>query len=352
MNIRDKIKNKSLIESTEDNFLDKIVSQLVDETIIKDDEYGIPVAYPSWITDEGFGGDGVAIDILMDSDKNSVNFVEFHYYTNNMYGLDEDEIEYVWHQYRSGVWDKEQQNVYAYQKSLEDEDLNESKKDLNSYVHTVVGKMVDSTHLKYKKTTNTIWVKLPFYIELNNRGKNIEEVSSPYITDPTARVVAEIRKHLILIYGMDKWETDQAAIMYLSKMTDKIKDYKDKGFDDNWNELNESENKKEKHLDRVLDHLVSGTTIKKEIDRDYLSSHIFHSANAHDSFIDYGKEVYGLTFHESDYIQKKYIEILRDKIKHQPYKLDESKDNINTFTDDKDFPFLNKLANHTIGKQR
>jgi len=368
MNIRDKIKNKSLIESTEDNFLDKIVSQLVDETIIKDDEYGIPVAYPSWITDEGFGGDGVAIDILMDSDKNSVNFVEFHYYTNNMYGLDEDEIEYVWHQYRSGVWDKEQQNVYAYQKSLEDEDLNESKKDLNSYVHTVVGKMVDSTHLKYKKTTNTIWVKLPFYIELNNRGKNIEEVSSPYITDPTARVVAEIRKHLILIYGMDKWETDQAAIMYLSKMTDKIKDYKDKGFDDNWNELNESENKKEKHLDRVLDHLVSGTTIKKEIDRDviikvpylpggrlgnldgdfYLSSHIFHSANAHDSFIDYGKEVYGLTFHESDYIQKKYIEILRDKIKHQPYKLDESKDNINTFTDDKDFPFLNKLANHTM----
>ena len=101
-----------------------------------------------------------------------------------------------------------------------------------------------------------------------------------------------------------------------------------------------------KYLDRVLDHLVSGTTIKKEIDRDviikvpylpggryggrrkkdgdfYLSSHIFHSANAHHSFIDYGKEVYGLTEDETKYMQKKYIEILRDEIKNKPYKLDE-----------------------------
>ena len=59
--------------------LDKIVNQLADETIIEDDEYEIPVAYPSWITDEGFGGEGVAVDILLDSDKNSVNFVEFRY---------------------------------------------------------------------------------------------------------------------------------------------------------------------------------------------------------------------------------------------------------------------------------
>ena len=257
--------NIHLDESVEESFrstyppeivvvLDKIVSQLVDETIIKDDEYGTPIAYPSWITDDGYGDIEVPIDVLLDSDKNSMNFTEFNYYVNNMYGLDEDEIEYVWYQYKSGVWDKEQNRINDYHRSLEDEDLNES------------------------------------------------------------------------------------------------------------------ENKKEKHLDRVLDHLVSGTTIKKEIDRDplikvpylpgnyrdsddsgyYLSSHIFHSASSHYSFIDYGKEVYGLTEDEINYIAKKYIEILRYKIKHQPYKLDESKDNINTFTDDKDFPFLNKLANHAM----
>ena len=354
--------------------LARIVYQLVNETIIEDDEYGIPVAYPSWITDEGFGEEGVALDILLDSDKKSVNFTEFHYYVNNMYGLDEDEINYVWSSYKGWLWEKEQQNVYAYQKSLEDEELNESKKDLNSYVHTVVDKMVDSTHLEYKKTTNTIWVKLPFHIMLNNpkfsKGKNIEEVSSTYITSPTARVVAEIRKHLILIYGMDKWETDQAALMYLSKMADKITDYKYKGFDDNWNELNESEDKKENHLDKIVDHLINGTNFKyshrgyyvdptqftnKEresldsyidapfLDGIYLSSHILHSASSYHSFVDFSKEVFGLTEDEMGYIWEKYemslIEILHNK-------LNKSVDL--SYTDDKDFPFLNKLANHTM----
>ena len=118
--------NVNLSESIEDSFLDKIVNQLVDETILKDDEYGIPVAYPSWITDDGYGDIEVLIDVLLDSDKNSMNFTEFNYYVNNMYGLDEDEIEYVWYQYRSGIWDKEQNRINDYHRSLEDEDLNES----------------------------------------------------------------------------------------------------------------------------------------------------------------------------------------------------------------------------------
>ncbi|GAG15544.1 unnamed protein product, partial [marine sediment metagenome] len=110
--------NIHLNESTFWSFLDKIVNQLVDETIIEDDEYGISVAYPSWITDDvdehysnKYPEEGVVVDILLDSDKNSVNFVEFRYYANEMYGLDEDEIPYVWDQYRSGIWDKEQKRV-------------------------------------------------------------------------------------------------------------------------------------------------------------------------------------------------------------------------------------------------
>ncbi len=260
--------------------------------------------------------------------------------------------------------------------------LNESPDDLDSYIqkgvdkmvgntpyiHQVVNKMVNDSSLRVAPADlprNTphnqgglLLVKLPFHIE-DGISRQFDEVNQYYITYPTQRIVNEIRKHLILIYGMDKWEADAAALMYLSKMTEKINDYKREG-------LNESEDKKEKYLERVLDHLVSGTTIKKEIDRDviikvpylpggrlgnldgdfYLSSHIFHSANAHHSFIDYGKEVYGLTEDETKYIQKKYVEILRDKIKHQPYKLDESVDL--SYTDDKDFPFLNKLANHTM----
>ena len=133
-----------LHESTEDNFLDKIVNQLVNETIIEDDQYDIAVAYPSWRTDEGFWGEGVAVDLLLNVDKNNTNFVEFNYYVNNMYGLDEDEINYVWTQYKMGVWDKEQQNIYAYQKSLEDEELNESKNEstYKNYLGRILERMV------------------------------------------------------------------------------------------------------------------------------------------------------------------------------------------------------------------
>jgi hypothetical protein len=83
--------------------------------------------------------------------------------------------------------------------------------------------MVDNTHLSGEEIGN-IRVKLPFSIKghISTIGQ-FDEIGQYYITSPTARVVAEIRKHLILIYGMDKWETDQAALMYLSKMTEKIK---------------------------------------------------------------------------------------------------------------------------------
>ena len=543
--------------------LARIVYQLVNETIIEDDEYGIPVAYPSWIIDEGFGGEGVALDILLDSDKKSVNFTEFHYYVNNMYGLDEDEIDYVWSSYKGWLWEKEQQNVYAYQKSLEDEELNESlssrvntevddlfdedknlsnKKKIKSifrkkyrmnkqdaddalvlylskqqslnespddldsyiqkgtdkmvgntpYIHKVVNTMVDNTHLSGEKTTNSIRVKLPFSIE-DNIQRQFDEIGQYYITSPTARVVAEIRKHLILIYGMDKWETDQATLMYLSKMTEKINDYKGEGLNEsvyhdykdpllsskshdlikkvvdqlmdetqlifspqppvqntmeknyrggfvrapyinkgwwgdqqdhlvgmsqfmhgspelldriekyikgtyglseregdvalinynsrirnkikhtdphNKSELTESEDKEENHLDKIVDHLINETNFtyshigsyvdptqftNKEresldsyidapfLDGSYLSSHILHSARSYHSFVDYSKEVFGLTEDEMEYIWEKYqknlIEILTNT-------LNESVDL--SYSDDKDFPFLNQLANHTM----
>ena len=49
MNIRDKINNKPLNESTEDNFLDKIVDQFVSETIIDYDnkDFEAPFIPPS-----------------------------------------------------------------------------------------------------------------------------------------------------------------------------------------------------------------------------------------------------------------------------------------------------------------
>ncbi len=99
-----------------------------------------------------------------------------------------------------------------------------------------------------------------------------------------------------------------------------------------------------KYLGKVLDHLVNETNFKyshsgsyvdptqftnKEresldsyieapfLDSIYLSSHILHSANSYFSFIDFVKEIYGLTEDEIEYVWYEYIEILRDKIKHK-----------------------------------
>ena len=92
-----------------------------------------------------------------------------------------------------------------------------------------------------------------------------------------------------------------------------------------------------KYLGKVINHIIKGTEIKKEIDRDtlikvpylpgnssgnvdsgfYLSSHIFHGASSYFSFLDYGREIYGLTEDESKTLWWKYIKILRDKIRYK-----------------------------------
>ena len=153
---------------------------------------------------------------------------------------------------------------------------------------------------------------------------------------------------------MDKWEADAAALMYLRKMTDKINDYKREG-------LNESiETKEENHLDKVVDQIVSETMVNYhmgEIQFPFVQlqtsspaypiftlRHSFPPSSTFiSSFYKYCRDVYGLTEDEIEYIWEKYqinlIEILNKT-------LNESVDL--SYTDDKDFPFLNKLANHTM----
>jgi len=235
-----KIKNKPLNESTEDNFLDKIVERLVAETQVFNDRGQLranpPFFQSEWEDVEVEGRatgvvGGIPLAELIDSVESkefdySLAFMDFKYYCKQMYGLTWEESHEVWDKYREALYNTDFSHLYT-----PNVNLNESKKDLNSYVHTVVNKMVDDTHLSGKKTTNSIRVKLPFSIE-DNIHRQFDEIGQYYITSPTARVVAEIRKHLILIYGMDKWETDQATLMYLSKMTDKINDYKSKGLNE------------------------------------------------------------------------------------------------------------------------
>jgi len=314
--------NGSLNESTEDNFLDKIVNQLVDETIIEDDQYDIAVAYPSWRTDEGFWGEGVAVDLLLNVDKNNTNFFQFNYYVNNMYGLDEDEIDYVWDQYRSGVWDKEQQNIYAYQKSLEDEELNES---LSSRVNKDVEDLFDEDkNLSNKKKIKSIFRKkykmnkqdadeamvqylskqqslnesvdlsysddkdFPFLNKLANHTMSITEIERnavlfPFIEgyisdgnfykyfngipydqlpfDATVKLDGYLRD-----FGLTENEKEIWWDIYVIKVMEAV-GRRDLRIIDNYGELNEStEDKQKGYLGKVVDSIVKNSTIDRSSD--------------------------------------------------------------------------------------
>ena len=298
----------------EDNFLDKIVKQLLEETNI----YKVPGNYEYeienlraqppfldfddsdgvWIEDHS-----IALDVLIDSDSKSANFIDFTSYCFDMYGLTEDESRYVWHEYRTALWGMDRGSL-----------LGESKEDLNSYIHKVVNRMVKDTTIKHTSTikfsnplqNQLLNVVLPFDIE-DDVGKRRREISPHYIAHPTARLLAELKKHLILIYGMDKWEADQTRVLYLSKILEKINEYKSKRLD-------ESENKEEKYLNKVIQHLKKGTRFRcvnvEEVEVPYMSGgfytqpHILYST--YHKYKDYVKEIYGLTDEEIKYVWDKY----------------------------------------------
>jgi len=295
--------NYYLGESTEDKFLDTIVNQLVNETEIEYDD-GIP--HISAFPDPDFSMD-TSFYLNKDLWENLFGdmFKSFWTHCREVYGLTDAEIQKVWWAYKTEVLEKinftplneslssrvkkEVEDLWDEDKKLKDEDkikkyfkdkglnkqdadeamvqylskqqsLNESKEDLDSYIHKVVNRMVDNTHLSGEEIGN-IRVKLPFSIKghISTIGQ-FDEIGQYYITSPTARVVAEIRKHLILIYGMDKWETDQAALMYLSKMTEKINDYKGEGLNESV-DLSYSDDKDFPFLNKLANHTMSITEI-------------------------------------------------------------------------------------------
>ena len=92
-----------LAESTEDNFLDRVLQRLVDETIVEYGEVEEPIAYPTWVIDDN---EGVDLAVLLDSGYEHWNFKEFSDYVKNIYGLSEGETKNIWEPYLDGIDEK------------------------------------------------------------------------------------------------------------------------------------------------------------------------------------------------------------------------------------------------------
>jgi LAS superfamily LD-carboxypeptidase LdcB len=258
-----------------DKYLDKVVDQLVGETTIDYDE---EILYP-------YFGLIASLSSFYLFSNYSPRFLDdsiyrFTQHCRDVYGLTEEETEYVWKQYRNIIINKIKSK----------KSLNESQKNLNTFIDKVVKMMVKHTKLIPNPINHPyitkMHVRLPFQIS----GKGWDDthgISPSYITDPTPRMLVEIRLHLRDIYGMiNREEREEAVKMYLSKVTDMINDHSIKS-------LNESTK------DNVLDRIAYSMYKESPPDK-----YPFDVGKI--SFNDYVKNMYGLSRRDATYVYRKF----------------------------------------------
>ena len=294
-----------LAESTEDNFLGGVLQRLVDETMIEYGEYearGIPMAYPSWVIDDN---EGVDLAVLLDSGYEHWNFKEFSDYVKNMYGLSEGETKNIWEPYLDGIDQKF--SLYIAQNNLKhpwtSQWVNESTED--KFLDTIVSQLVDETEIDYDNG-------IPHISAFPDPDFSMD--TSFYLNkDLSQNLFGEMFKsfwsHCRNVYGLTDPEIQKVWWEYKKEVLKKIE----------WKEsLNESLNSRvKKEVDDLWDE------DKKLKGEDKIKKHF---------------EDKGLNKQDADEAMVQYLS--------KQQSLNESVDL--SYSDDKDFPFLNKLANHTM----
>jgi len=294
----------------QEQYLDKVVEQLVGETIIDHDNEGIifPFLHSHYnATFRNFNQ--LTANILMPLAK----------YTHSTYGLTEDEYQYVWRKYKSIILDKiKNKPLFAL---IDGKRLNESKQ--IDYLDKVV------EYLVYDSKDD----KLPFdnsYISFNTYIKNIYG-----ITDEEVDYVYFKYRYLV------GWDEVRRYNEYLPES------------------LNES--REDNYLDKVVNQLVDETTVNNDHRRIYFNflprTPVLHDLGPsihtipfppstlilpmnHSYFIKHCKKIYGLTATEIIYVWDKYKSIIINKMR--------TKNNINESKEKKQAEYLNWALKTTI----
>ena len=398
-----------LAESTEDNFLDKIVEQLLAETKIFNAR-GQLRAHPPFFQSEwedievegsaaGVVG-GIPLEELIRSNEydltygegmdTSLVFMDFKYYCKQMYGLTWEECHEVWDKYREALYNTDFSHLYT-----PNVNLNESTED--NFLGTIVNQLVDETEIEYEYgrphisgfpdpafTPDTFFsvnrdlsqnlfgdlfksfwrhcrsvygltdpeiqkVWWPYKKEILNKinfttlneslsSRVKKEVDDLFDKDKKLKGEDKIKKYFE-DKGLDKWEADQAMVQYLSKQQS----------------LNES---------------VIGKNDDEVIGKEFwFEYHCWESPESCDAEAWYRshQKVRVIGRGEDDHDQypgevKVYkirfedgleYDVFEDELMDSPQEFYRPAPPINesvdlSYSDDKDFPFLNKLANHTM----
>ena len=181
------------------------------------------------------------------TDEEEVKFViqmnYFKRFCKEQYGLTEEEITYVWEGYMKNLYESEKYNS-----------LNESDDKRQKYLDKVINWMVEDTAIDWKEER----VRFPY---LSDYNFGFSQIPFSTLGGPPTTPVIEYCKYR---YGLLSDEIDYVWGFYKDIILDKyekeskLRDFNDINF---YDMMNESEDKKQVYLDKIVDWLVRDTEV-------------------------------------------------------------------------------------------
>jgi len=342
--IKEKIKTngESLNESDDrrKNFLDKVVDFLVKDTKVdyEDRQLFFPFTQKR-STRRNTDNSTPFHKIIFDKDS-IIPLGGFMEYIEEMYGITtREEISYVWGKYkdvmRYNVFGNDPTNEPIYE-SIEGKE--------RILLDRILKYLIDDTIVDHDKGK----VTFPFFLQvLPSMPKHCFNVNS------TSSL--SFSQYCKYTYGLNDDEVIYLYPKYKKLFSDKVHER---------NSINESENRKQKYLDKILKWFVGDTIINYKTEIIYYPfSSIGPTGNRLPSFFDniknklsmtypsdihiYCRDTYGLNRDETKYIWDKYKKIIRDRydkesmMYHRGEPINES--------DDKKLEYLNKVVDWLVG---
>ena len=222
----------------------------------------------------------------------------FSEYCKDTYGLTENDIKYVWNEYK---------NIILY-KINNMGNINESVDKISrvDYLNKIVEYLVDDTIINFNENK----IRLPFtlspFLLLHHHPSFFSSLISTSL----------FSKYCKDNYGLTDEEIDYVWKEYRNIIFDKI---------NNMGSINESIDRRDEYLNKIVDFLVDDTEMVydiKVIRYPHLPNHPqffsfsrFFLFNSRPSFSKYIKDNYSLNDEEIDYVWEEYKNIINEKTK-------------------------------------
>ena len=343
--------SKSVNESVDrkNEYLDKVVEFLIDDTKLDHKQEELTIF---------LGSVGVKIIYFSDFLWNTNHFLHdipsyFSGYCKNTYGLTDEEIRYVWVHYRYTIRDK---ILSIMKEKYGRNNINESVDRRSDYLDKIVDFMVNDT--EYRIYTNrydrssTVVVDIWFPSNTDNGYTyNKHEIYEWTVDSEFNLDEGEDVDFICDTYSICDINTIQEIYnRYIQKLSSII--YNEMLEVERHNDsINESVDRKDEYLNKVVEFLVADTKVNQRDKVWYppfyrLSSlsydYFFHERNGSDysaSFSNYTKDMYGLSDDDKKYVWDIYKNIIKDKFNNSG--------NINESVNRKD-EYLDKIVDFLV----